>query len=287
MNTRISRYRFHCLSLGLVWTGFSGNILHSGLGVMLKRHAPSVFDALYGEQGNGDSRPRAWWMQPPLETRSILAPQDHFYFELSFCNMQPGWLQACVEAIVQLGEAGVGKERGKFTLERIDWVHSDGTENITDLNENQDQGLDELFMALRPPHVYDYLGLELITPLRIKTEQGYVRHAPELSVILSRLISRVSQLTGLGRFYLPGVDEMLSSSQQAQIVQEQLVWDDLNRYSVRQAREMPMGGLRGHILYACSNAGVYPWLALGEWLQLGTKTTFGLGVYRISPPRTL
>ncbi len=44
---------------------------------------------------------------------------------------------------------------------------------------------------------------------------------------------------------------------------------------------MKFGGLLGSISYEGDLAPFMPYLALGEWLHVGGKTSFGLGRYRI------
>ncbi|MGH8590087.1 MAG: CRISPR system precrRNA processing endoribonuclease RAMP protein Cas6, partial [Gammaproteobacteria bacterium] len=45
------------------------------------------------------------------------------------------------------------------------------------------------------------------------------------------------------------------------------------------------GGLLGQITYRGDLSPFLPWLALGEWMHIGGKTSFGLGRYTIEPPR--
>jgi len=44
---------------------------------------------------------------------------------------------------------------------------------------------------------------------------------------------------------------------------------------------MKFGGLLGTITYAGDLEPFIPYLALGEWIHIGGKTSFGLGKYNI------
>jgi hypothetical protein len=48
---------------------------------------------------------------------------------------------------------------------------------------------------------------------------------------------------------------------------------------------MKFGGLLGEITYRGDLTPFLPWLALGEWMHISGKTSFGLGRYTIEPPR--
>ncbi|WP_279487120.1 CRISPR system precrRNA processing endoribonuclease RAMP protein Cas6 [Aeromonas veronii] len=51
----------------------------------------------------------------------------------------------------------------------------------------------------------------------------------------------------------------------------------LTRYSARQRQHHSIEGLRGRWAYQGDIQLLIPWLALGEWIQLGNKTSFGYG----------
>ncbi|NOZ51787.1 MAG: CRISPR system precrRNA processing endoribonuclease RAMP protein Cas6 [Gammaproteobacteria bacterium] len=60
-------------------------------------------------------------------------------------------------------------------------------------------------------------------------------------------------------------------------------WDDWSRpqHSDLQKEQMKFGGLLGTITYAGDLEPFIPYLALGEWIHIGGKTSFGLGKYNI------
>ncbi|MDQ3775511.1 MAG: CRISPR system precrRNA processing endoribonuclease RAMP protein Cas6 [Pseudomonadota bacterium] len=69
-----------------------------------------------------------------------------------------------------------------------------------------------------------------------------------------------------------------------EITGHDLYWDDWSRYSGRQHTWMKFGGLLGEITYRGDLTPFLPWLALGEWMHIGGKTSFGLGRYTIELP---
>ncbi|MCI0418045.1 MAG: CRISPR system precrRNA processing endoribonuclease RAMP protein Cas6, partial [Acidobacteria bacterium] len=75
---------------------------------------------------------------------------------------------------------------------------------------------------------------------------------------------------------------LLEEAKQITVRSHDLVWDDWARYSGRQKEWMQFGGLMGSVTYEGVLGAFMPLLALGEWLHVGGKTSFGLGRYRIS-----
>jgi len=59
---------------------------------------------------------------------------------------------------------------------------------------------------------------------------------------------------------------------------------DIERYSRRQERRIPMGGLVGSVTYRGPLDEFLPWLALGEHVHVGKNTVFGMGKYRLLFP---
>jgi hypothetical protein len=60
-----------------------------------------------------------------------------------------------------------------------------------------------------------------------------------------------------------------------------LQWHDGHRFSARQSRETPTGGVLGRWTLHGDLAPLLPWLHLGQWLHLGKGVTLGQGGYRL------
>ncbi|UOP04596.2 CRISPR system precrRNA processing endoribonuclease RAMP protein Cas6 [Conchiformibius kuhniae] len=143
-----------------------------------------------------------------------------------------------------------------------------------------------------PPHQQrfvlknDYpknLTLDLITPLRVVRNGKPLRAAAlDRDVLLRQLFRRVR---GVSALYWPqdfaaDYHGLMGDAAAIRSV-PQLHWRDFKRYSNRQQRAVPLGGLMGQ--WHLEN--VPPqWAALldlGQWLHIGKETVFGLGAYRI------
>ncbi len=202
--------------------------------------------------------------------------------DLFFANPQPHWADACAQAHAALRAACVGKTRGRFVLlrhEPVPWNVAGGPA--------QALSLPYLLETARHTPPGGHVGVQLLTPLRLKGEHGLVQQAPAALFLLRRLLARAAMLAGVRAAALPLADSALEQVAALRLTQQDLHWDDLTRYSARQQAELPLGGLTGWLRYSSHEAmdAVCAWLAMGEWLHVGTKTTFGLGAYRLAPGR--
>jgi CRISPR/Cas system endoribonuclease Cas6 (RAMP superfamily) len=65
----------------------------------------------------------------------------------------------------------------------------------------------------------------------------------------------------------------------------QLTWHDIARYSNRQGKHIPMGGLLGQVQLIGKTDDLkwlIPYLWQCQWLNIGKETGMGLGVYQIT-----
>jgi CRISPR-associated endoribonuclease Cas6 len=60
-----------------------------------------------------------------------------------------------------------------------------------------------------------------------------------------------------------------------------LEWQDWERYSNRQERRMKFWGFVGSVVFEGNLKPYLPLIKLGEYIHLGSKTSFGMGKYEI------
>jgi hypothetical protein len=128
-------------------------------------------------------------------------------------------------------------------------------------------------------------GLVFESPLRLRREEHYAGARDlALSDLLRNLVRRISTLA----YFHAGVEldadfRSLRESAKSQVwVNSRLRWQDQRRYSSRQGRELPIGGVRGvALLRAAALGDLWPYLWLGQFTFAGKGASFGLGRYRI------
>ncbi|MDA3052866.1 CRISPR system precrRNA processing endoribonuclease RAMP protein Cas6 [Campylobacter sp. JMF_01 NE2] len=115
------------------------------------------------------------------------------------------------------------------------------------------------------------LNLKLITPLRIKKENKFIRDdSVELNDIINSIYMR--QMRILGKEFKNFPYEI-----QGEIVEKNLKFIELTRYSNRQKTKMQLGGIIGEMKITNLNKECYEVLKLGEILGVGKSCAFGLG----------
>ncbi len=117
--------------------------------------------------------------------------------------------------------------------------------------------------------------LDLITPLRIKKNNKFLRDDIDLADILRSIHQRERQLC-YGESY-----GKLEYTPSYTIVSKQLHHQTLIRKSNRQKNKMNMDGIMGRIILTDLDPTSYRLLKLGEILGVGKQTVMGLGSIRV------
>ena len=135
------------------------------------------------------------------------------------------------------------------------------------------------------PQSLSRLRLHHSTRLRLKADNQLLRTAPPFGLLLNRLLGRINALATL---YNNGIaitpeekQHLLNLAETVQIEHSTLHWQDWQRHSQRTQSTMPFGGLLGETVYRGELAPFMPWLTLGQWVGVGGKTSFGLGLYAL------
>ncbi|MCP4693239.1 MAG: CRISPR system precrRNA processing endoribonuclease RAMP protein Cas6, partial [Desulfobacterales bacterium] len=119
-------------------------------------------------------------------------------------------------------------------------------------------------------------------PLRLK-EKGKLATSLTFPLFFQRLAQR---LTLLSQFHgkdgaPPDLGPLLEKAGNIETEPEDLFWYDWSRYSGRQKAVMKFGGLRGKIRFKGELGPFLPWLRMGEHVNVGQNTSFGLGKYEM------
>ena len=119
------------------------------------------------------------------------------------------------------------------------------------------------------------ITLQLITPLRIKKDNRFIRGEDiELKDIINSIYQRQMKILGYEHKRFP-------YEIQGEIVKKELIYKELTRKSNRQKTTMNLGGIMGKIEIKDLSKECYGVLRLGELLGVGKQTVFGLGKIQI------
>lgn len=179
---------------------------------------------------------------------------------------------------------GIGAERVELRLEGIEQQEQAGGRWRRALLEG---GLLDLREAETPtaPAMPAVARARLVTPLRIRRESDLV--APErlgLDEFVAAVLRRLALLT---RFHTPAMWRMDHAGLRAlaagaRVLEKRLYWQDWARYSNRQGRKVPMGGVMGEFVVEMRGLeGLWPLLWVGQWVHVGKGAVMGLGRYEV------
>jgi len=254
-----------------------------------------VFETEPDEQihvfGRVRSIPRPFVLEPPLEQKTLYQPGENLIFNLVLIGKAIEFLPYFIYTFDSLGNIGIGKGRGKFTLERVvqlphgELLYTKETATlkkpyleIINLDESNNVETNELRQ--------ENLKLSFLTPTRIKYQRRYTIKL-EFHILMRQVLRRLFLLwyfhcDGKTQQALPQHHkQILPLATQVHIQKNNLTWFDWERYSHRQKQKIKLGGFVGEITYRGVLKPFLPYLKAAEVLHIGKGTTFGLGKFRI------
>ncbi len=187
---------------------------------------------------------------------------------------------------------GVGSKQQEYVIEKS-WSDLPGGESFI-IDSSEAFPIEKASVPLGcwvrcPLPVPKQVICRLTTPLRLRKDGRYLSRVdwPFLFSMLARRLEQVSVCFEQG--------EPLDK-QQWQMVKgalplapksvEKLYWQDLERYSSRQKRKHPLGGLMGEILFLAPDPGFVQGLLIASIIQVGKGASMGLGGLEVVFPAT-
>lgn len=234
-----------------------------------------------GKYGNA---PPPYIIVPPLTDRRSFESGETLDFELTLMGPAVGALPYFLFAFTELGRMGLGKERGTFDLDRVELLNNGNAAAIYEGATGTLRSFGPTVHALERAGdgAREAVSLHLLTPLRIKVKKDLATELP-FPLLFERLAERLRLLAA---FYgaggqLPDLGALGAMARDVRTTEDSLHWREWTRYSGRQKTTMNFGGLMGKMSFAGPLGPLMPCLRLGEHLNVGQHTTFGLGRFRI------
>lgn len=236
--------------------------------------------------------PNPYVLEPPMGPMTLRAGAPLIFHMVLVGQGVIDRLRIIERAWQRAFDAGLGQRRVRGKLHAVEAVAADGC--AVPLPDHRDArigppdvlprlNLSMLMPAQRP--VSDTLRLVLDSPLRLQRD-GHPVHTSGLTprAFLSSLLRRINLMFDLHLGIRPAPFDarvLLALAEEIKHDPRALHWVELNRYSARQERSLPQGGLLGHWLWRGEVGPLLPWLCLGQWLHVGKGATAGLGAYRV------
>lgn len=193
---------------------------------------------------------------------------DSYDFNIYLFNEATDKLPYVVSALyILLTRQGLGKDREIVEQFKI-YINN---QNIMQNGEINLNGITPTIWQ-EPTTFKDSATLKLITPLRIKQNNRFVRNADELKIegLINSIYQRKLMIESKERAKLPFTPTL-------QIKNTFINFKDITRYSNRQKNSLKIGGLLGYIELKNIDKESYKLLKLAELIGVGKQTVFGLG----------
>jgi hypothetical protein len=235
------------------------------------------------------SAPHPFIIEPPDSDARIVPQGGEFEFGLTVVGRAMEYLPYFVYAFILLGEKGLGKGKGRFSLEDVRALSPDGFQSIyQSANQTLKQPLpyptpESLKARCDALDSGEPLTIRFITPARIKSD-GRLNDEPEFHQLIRSLLRRLSALSYFhcGRKLNIDFKGLIERAHQIERTASDLRWHDWERYSNRQKQKMMLGGFAGLASFAGDLREFLPMLVMGEVLHVGKAASFGLGRYEIT-----
>ncbi|MCS6872755.1 MAG: CRISPR system precrRNA processing endoribonuclease RAMP protein Cas6 [Anaerolineae bacterium] len=240
----------------------------------------------------GKDVPRAFAVQPPLDSERRYPPETHFTVGITlFGRRTLALLPFIVLAFPHMGRLGMGYRRGRFYLHHVTLLGADGCQTLlmppgSDRVQTPQSGITHEQIAQRAALLSrGRLTLHFQTPTRL-IHEGRLLKAPLFHVLMARLLERYD-LIGMeyGDGFTPVPPEqradLLRRAERIQLVEDRTRWQDVFSHSRRTGSSSPISGLVGEATYSGDLTPFREWLLWGSYLQIGKNTAKGDGWYSV------
>lgn len=183
-------------------------------------------------------------------------------------------------ALARAGRRGIGGTRNRLALARVQQRLPQGWQDILGPGG---QVAPRPWEDIAPPALpADTVRVRLTSPLRlVRQNRPLTAEALTPRVFIHALYARVRKLWRAQD--LPEDGYWPEIPAQTRFPERRLHWVELSRYSNRQGRRHPIGGLMGEFTLDVKELHeLWPLLWHGQYLHLGKLTSLGHGAYRIA-----
>jgi hypothetical protein len=242
--------------------------------------------------------PNPYVIEPPAFGTRQIGAGGTLQFGLVLFGRAVGQLPLISFALQRAVEGGLGRERARGVLERIEWQHTAGdlappylgAHPFIPVWQPGDAAIAAHDTHLAPPAAAVHtaptrLTLSIHTPMRLQ-QQGKPLRPSALTPrkLVADLLRRISLLAEFHASHPGLIPDAPALVHHAETLADQraLRWQDWSRYSSRQQQEMTLGGAVGQWTLEGDLASLLPWLWLGQWLHVGKNATMGMGGYHLS-----
>jgi hypothetical protein len=231
--------------------------------------------------------PHPFIIHPPRETKNDYKKGELIKVGLTIFGNMINFFPFFIFNFIKMGELGIGVNRSKFSLISVMNLDQDGSEFVVYgtsgslvKNEFCKISMDNSASGHQEAHAVE---LEFLTPARMQREGRVI--ADKRKVTFDLLVSLLERrLYALSHLFcdkdLYAYPRFITADK-ASITENNLYFYDWERYSSRQGRKVEMSGFKGKIKIEGELSEFMPLLKIGERINIGKNTLFGLGQYKM------
>lgn len=232
--------------------------------------------------------PHPFLIEPPLDGKTDYDEGDELEFGLLLMGRGLDYLPFFIASFEQAAQRGLGAARGCFKLKGVDQFRggvryrlwSGGCVLLNELEQEElvsfvESGIDQSWQKEKG---VNSITLELQTPTRF-FKDGDMNVRLDFSLLMRSIFRRLDLLGrahGDGPLVLPFRD-LLVQAMSVKTLEYNLLWYDWTRYSARQRKNVPIGGLAGSIAFGGELKSFLPFINMARIVHVGKGTVYGLG----------
>ncbi|SJM89918.1 conserved hypothetical protein [Crenothrix polyspora] len=224
--------------------------------------------------------PSPYLIEPPPLGSKVYQAGEMLSFSMVLMGQAIAQLPLIIFAWQKAFASGVGRFNSTARLMTV-VLASDKPQIIYDYA--CDNAVQPHALSTPPPlATQNALTLNFTTPLHIQKQGKVLGHDMTAKDFLLALIRRYYLLQEFyGHDYQPPNFSQLAELAQQIICTSNFTWCQWQRYSNRQQQKMRFDGVLGRLTLTGDLSIFLPMIQAGQWLHIGNKTTFGMGLYTI------
>ncbi|GFP27978.1 hypothetical protein HKBW3C_02172 [Candidatus Hakubella thermalkaliphila] len=232
--------------------------------------------------------PRPYVIENPFFSKKYIVPDEEIYLDVILLGKAINYLPYFILAIQELGRMGLGKDRGKFILEKVKVYKNDNEYDTvytleSEAISNQQNIIDLNYLAtkIKLSNVNE-VTIMFQTPTKIRLNNQNIS-CPDFNHLFRALIHRLSAISYFHCEKEPILDfvQLIEDSRSVERHFSQVNWIEYSRFSTRQKSDLLMGGFIGEVSYKGMLNQFLPFILLGEAVHVGKNCTFGFGKYQL------
>ncbi|MEJ5362119.1 MAG: CRISPR system precrRNA processing endoribonuclease RAMP protein Cas6 [Spirochaetota bacterium] len=221
--------------------------------------------------------PHPFSLAPLFDYPAHFKEGDTFSFKFSLFGDAFKYFPNVLHAFIQLGDNGIGIKRGRFTIKSIQDYASNAT--IYDGETIQLSDL-KAIQFYNTEYTHDTLEISFLTPCKIKSNGKYQKYV-DLETIIKNIKRKIEIITYFFENNPIIIDISNINFNSIHCVSQDIKMEYVKRYSKRRNQKMSLGGYKGKAVFSGNVQSVYSFLKIGEFINIGSNTSFGFGAIQV------